>query len=139
ESGMGCGQARYGNSIRRTAHVVQSDLVAESDRLRVAAVFAADADLQIGFDVPATLGADTHQLADAFGVQYLEGIIGKNFSIDITREEAARVITAQTKSRLGQIVCAERKEVCVLRNLVGRQSRSRQLDHRADRVFDLET
>src|SRR5205814_5780543 len=100
---------------------------------------AADADLQIGFDVAATLGADTHQLADALSVQYLEGIIGKNFPIDIAGEKAARVIAAQTKSRLGQIVCAERKEVCVLRNLVGRQSRPRQFDHRADRVFDLKT
>src|ERR1041385_1088898 len=53
EGGMGCSQARYRHAIRRTAHVVQSNLITESDRLRVAAVFAADADLQIGFDVAA--------------------------------------------------------------------------------------
>src|ERR1043166_9908312 len=72
EGGMGCGQARYGHAIRRTAHVVQSNLITESDRLRVAAVFAADADLQIGFDVAATLGPDPHQLAAASGGEPLE-------------------------------------------------------------------
>ena len=45
--GLGGGQSRDGDSARAAAHVVQPDFVAEVDGLRIAAVFATDADLQV--------------------------------------------------------------------------------------------
>ena len=39
--------------------------MAEGDRVRIAAVLAADADLEVGPRLAAALGADAHELADA--------------------------------------------------------------------------
>ena len=46
---------------RRAAHVVQADLVAEHHAGGVAAVFAADADLELACDAAALLDAHLHQ------------------------------------------------------------------------------
>ena len=51
-------QPRHRHPIGRGADVVQADLVEEMDRRRIAAVLAADADLQIGPRLPAELDAD---------------------------------------------------------------------------------
>src|SRR5213594_1683090 len=79
-------------------------------------MFAADSYFKIRFDAAAALGAEAHQLAYAFAVEHLEGIVGKNLPVYIRRQEAARVIAAQAKSGLRQIVGAEREEVGMFSN-----------------------
>ena len=100
-------------------------------------MFAADADFEIGFDAAAALCGDAHQLAHAFAIEHLKRIVGKDFAIDISRQKAARIVAAQTKSRLRQIVSAEGKERSMLGDFVRGQSSTGQFDHRAHLVFDL--
>ena len=54
---------------RRAGDVVEPDVVEEVDGRRVAAVLAADAEVQVGVGGPAVLGRGPHQRADALGVQ----------------------------------------------------------------------
>ena len=56
----------------RAGDVVQPDAVEEVDGLRVAAVLAADADLQVGPGRASLPGRDLHQPADAVDVEALE-------------------------------------------------------------------
>src|SRR6188472_3225303 len=62
-----------GDPERRAGHVVQADLVEEMDGFGVAAVFPADAELEVRSAAP-TLGCpDLHQSTDAVGVDGLKG------------------------------------------------------------------
>src|SRR4029077_2915792 len=78
ERSLGRREAGDWDAERRAGDVVERELVAEGDRGRVAAVLAADADLELVARLPATLDADAHQLADALAVDGDEGIAGKN-------------------------------------------------------------
>ncbi len=100
-------------------------------------MLAADADLKIRLDAAAAFGAHAHQLAHAFAVEHLKRIVGKDFPIDIGREETPRVIAAQAECRLRQIVCAEREERSMLGDLVRGQRCPRQFDHGANFVVKL--
>src|SRR5260370_20252993 len=115
-------QPRDGDTIGRAAHIVQSNLVAESDRTGIAAVFAADSYFQIRLYVAATLGAEAHQLAYAFAVKHLKRIVDQNLPVDVGRQEPARVIATQTERRLRQVVCAEREKVGVFSDFAGGSS-----------------
>ena len=56
----------------------------------------------------------------------------------VVADEALVVVAAHAQTRLRQVVRAEAEELGVLSDLVGRQSSSRNFDHRADRVFDFD-
>src|SRR5690242_8115468 len=71
------------------AHIVQADLVTELHRVWVAALLAADADLQIRSRRPALLDAYLHERADAVGVDGLEGIAGDDIVLHVVADEAA--------------------------------------------------
>ena len=58
----------------RARDVVETRLLAEGDRGRIAAVLAADAELEVGAGRAAALGGDGDEFADAFGVQGHERI-----------------------------------------------------------------
>src|SRR5690242_16377467 len=62
------------HAIRRTRHVVQSDLVTEIHRRRIAAVLTADSHLQIAARGTATLHRDLHQFAHALAIDRDERI-----------------------------------------------------------------
>src|SRR4051812_35624261 len=62
------------DAIRRAAHVVEPEPVAERNRLRLAAVLAADAHLDLGLRGAPALDADPHQVADAALVDRLERV-----------------------------------------------------------------
>src|SRR5437868_2705893 len=62
----------------RARHVIEPDLVAERDRSRIAAVFAANADLEALAHLAAALDADPHQRADAVAVDRYERIARQN-------------------------------------------------------------
>src|SRR3954463_1931883 len=59
-------EARDRNHERRARHVGHAHLVTELHGRRLAAVLAADADLQVGTRAPPALDADLDQLADPF-------------------------------------------------------------------------
>jgi hypothetical protein len=65
----------------RAAHVIHADFVAEVDAVRVAAMFATNADFEVLVvlrltTIAAFLDADVDQLADAVDVDRLEGVDG---------------------------------------------------------------
>src|SRR4051812_48271103 len=68
ERGLRRGKPGDRHTERRARHVVKSDLVAERDRSRIAAVLAADANLEALAHLAAALDTDSHQRADAVAV-----------------------------------------------------------------------
>ena len=124
---------RYG----RAADVVEPEPVAERDRLRLAAVLAADAELEVLARAAAALDRDLHQVADAVLVDRLERVALEDAGLEVVREEAAGVVAGEAERGLRQVVRAEGEEVGVLGDLVGADARARQLDHRPDEVLEL--
>src|SRR5207244_5810348 len=57
-------ETRKRHAVRRAAHVVQTELVAELDGLRLAAVLAANAELDVGLRRAPALDADPHHVSD---------------------------------------------------------------------------
>src|SRR5438067_729623 len=104
-----------GHAVRRAADVVEAEPVAELDRLRVAAVLAADAELDRRLHLAPALDGDAHQLTDAFLVERLEWVALDDAFLEIEREELALgVVARHAESRLRQVVRPEREEVRVL-------------------------
>ena len=69
------GEAGDGYAERAAGHVVQTDLVAELDGGRIAAVLAADAEVQVGAGLAAESGGHLDELADADLVEAGERIV----------------------------------------------------------------
>src|SRR3954469_7602052 len=67
-------EPRERDAVGRAADVVEPEPVAEGDRLRLAAVLAADPELQVLLGATAALDGDPHQVADAFLVEVLERV-----------------------------------------------------------------
>ena len=74
ERGLRRGEPGERHAERRAADVVEPELVAERDRARLAAVLAADAELELGLRAAAALDGDAHQVADAVDVDRLERV-----------------------------------------------------------------
>ena len=111
--------------------------MAEMDGLRIAAVFAADAALEVFVGLAAELHGHVHQLADAAGVQRLERIRPENaglFLVHVVRQEAAGVIARESHGGLCEIVGAEGEEFRDLSDFPGQQGCAGKLDHRSDQV-----
>ena len=68
-------QPRNRDARPRTGHVIQPDVVAETNRLGVAPLFPADADLQVATLLSAALDRHLDQFADAFGVEDFERVV----------------------------------------------------------------
>src|SRR5919109_2748688 len=75
---LGGGEAREGDAVGRAAHVVEAQLVAESDGARVSAVLAADANLDVRLDRARALHPDLHELSHPTLIEGLERIRGKD-------------------------------------------------------------
>src|SRR5687767_5931708 len=67
-------EARDRHAIRRRRHVGQAGVVAERDRRRVAAVLAADADLETRTRLAPALDRDPHHGAHPVAVEHLERV-----------------------------------------------------------------
>src|SRR5512143_767369 len=61
-------EPRYRYSIRRRADVVETDLLEEMNRRRIAAVLAADSELQGRTGLASELNAHAHDRSDALGI-----------------------------------------------------------------------
>src|SRR5208283_1549131 len=115
------GKSCHGYAERTAAHVRQADAVAELHRRWLAAMLAANAELDIGTRLAALLNRDLHQLADTHLVNRLKRVAFDNFQLLILRQERTAIIAAHAERRLRQIVGAEAEELRVLRDLVGAQ------------------
>src|SRR3984957_6034149 len=99
-------KARDRHAERRAGNVVEPDLVAERDRSRVAAVLAADAELELRAYLAAALGRDPHQFADAIAIDRDERIDRQDALAGVDAEEARRIVAADAERGLGEVVGA---------------------------------
>ena len=110
ECGLRSSKPRDRNAIGRAGHVIQPDLVTEGDRGRIAAMFAANADLELRPRLAAALDADLDQFADAVAIDRDERIDLQNAARNIGAEESGGVVAADAVGGLRQIVGAEGEE-----------------------------
>src|SRR5207245_2594896 len=105
-------EARQRNAVRRARHVVETELVAESDALRLAAVLPADAHLQIRLRRPTALDRDAHQVTHAALIERLERIPFQHALLEIEGEELSLgVVAREPERRLRKVVRAEGEEI----------------------------
>ncbi|MPL66381.1 hypothetical protein SDC9_12054 [bioreactor metagenome] len=117
--------------------------MAELDALGLAAMFAADADLEIRPGRAAALDAQLHQFSDADLIDGHEGVLGEDglsaflLGLDVIGKEAPGVVPGKSKGHLGEIVGAEGEELRGLGDLIGEERRPGNFDHGAHEVFHL--
>src|SRR5262249_522167 len=104
-------QPRDRHAIGRARDVVETALVAEEGRGRIATMFATDAELQAVAHLATTLARDIDQLADALDVERGERVVLEDSALLVLLEERRRVIPAETVGGLGEVVGAEGKEL----------------------------
>src|SRR5438105_510340 len=99
-----------GDSVRRRADVGEPDRVEEMHRRRVAAMFAADAELDVGTRLPSALNAHRHEVADAVHVDRGERILLEDLLVLVDLQELADVVAREAERQLREIVGAKREE-----------------------------
>src|SRR5690606_19576837 len=92
DRGLGGGEAGDRHAVGRAGHVGEADLVAELHGVRVAAVLAADAELDAGAGGVALLGGDLDELADAGLVDRGERVLLEDLGLGVGAEEGAGVV-----------------------------------------------
>ena len=97
-------------------------------------MLAADTKLDVRAGGLTELASHLNELAYADLVELCERIVLVDLLIIVSAEELARVVTAETEGHLSKVVRTEGEVLCFLRDLVSRQSSSRDLDHGADLV-----
>src|ERR1700722_17488234 len=108
---LGGGETRDRYAERRARDVVEPDLVAERDRGRIAAVLAADAELEVLAHLAAALARDRDQFADALAIDRDERIDGENALRGVGAEKARGVVAADAEGGLGEIIGAIGEEL----------------------------
>src|SRR5262249_34680968 len=129
-------QARREHTERRAGDVRQPDLVAVHHRLRIAAVLAADSQLDVGPGLASPLYTHLHQLAHAFLVNGGKWIVLEHAFFDVGRQEGADIVARESVHGLSKVVGAEAEELRFYRDLIGDYAGARQLDHRPQQVID---
>src|SRR5215212_1537469 len=120
---LGGGHPRDRHAVRRAAHVVEPGHLEEGDRLGVAAVLAADAELQVRLRLAARPRREPDEPADAGPVDRLERAAVEDLRLDVPVQEAALdVVAREAERRLREVVRAEREEVRVLGDPVGHEA-----------------
>jgi len=104
---MGRREPRDGDAIGRTAHIVQSEFMAELDRAGIAAVFTADAELNPWAGLPAAGDGLSHQGPHPFSVEHREGICFHNIGRSIKIDELRRIVARETERGLSEVVRPE--------------------------------
>ena len=97
------GKTGDGDPEWRTGHVVEPGAVEEFHGIRIAAVLAADADLEFLVCLTTTFDAYFNKLAHAFLIKAGEWVVVKNFLILVGWKETGRVIPGKTQSGLREI------------------------------------
>src|SRR5437588_11471420 len=101
---LGGRHARDRHPVRRAAHVVEPRELEEGDRGGVAAVLAADAELQGGLGLAARPRRKAHQPADPRPINRLERATVHDPLLHVPRQEAALgVVAGEAERSLGQV------------------------------------
>src|SRR5262249_20344082 len=100
-------QSRDRHPIRGTAHIVESDLITELDRGRIAAVLAADSDFEVRPRGPALFEAHLDEDAHTIAIQLLERIGFQDPFRHVIHNDLAGIIAGETERRLSQVVRAK--------------------------------
>src|SRR4029453_5817173 len=125
------GQTGGFDTERRTAHVVEPELVTEDHGCRVAPVLAADPDVEARVRRPALLPRDAHEAPHPRLVDRDERVGGHELALLVHADELADVVAAEPERRLREVVGSEREELGGLGDLARGYRRARELDHRA--------
>ena len=134
DSSLSGGESCDGNTERAAGNVAQTDVVAELHGGGVAALLAADAQLDVRAGLTSQLRGHLDEAADAGLIQLGERIGLIDLAVIVGSEELARVVTAEAEGHLRQVVGAEGEELGLLGDGIRGQSRARDLDHGADLV-----
>src|SRR5229473_1555377 len=86
-------QPGHGYPVGRAGDVVQTAGAEEADRIGIAAVLAADTDLELGIRSSSLVRSQPDELADTLLVDRLEGVPGENLLVDVLRKEGAGVVS----------------------------------------------
>src|SRR5262249_16302752 len=92
--GLGSSESCNPHSERRAEDVVETDLVTEGDRGRIATVLPTNTDLELVARLAAALGADLHQLTHALAVDRHERVALEDAARRVGTEEARRIVAA---------------------------------------------
>src|SRR5438552_8959904 len=133
---LGRGQSRNRNPKRTATDVIQTEPVTELNAGRLAAVFAANPELDVRPSFASQIASDFHQAANALLIDRRERICIHNVELRVGGKKTAGIVPAHSQRRLCEIVCAKTEELGVARDLVGHERSARDFDHRADQVFE---
>jgi hypothetical protein len=92
--------------------------MAELNRTWVAAVFAADAKLNVGASLSAKFNRQFYEFADAVLVKSLERVALEYFITVVRWQELNRVVAGESERHLSQIVSSEAEELRFGRDFV---------------------
>src|ERR1700692_619281 len=108
--------------------------MAEADGIWIAAMFAANAQLEICARLSSTFRRNANKFSHAVAIDGNERIACNQTFREIFGEECARVVAADTECCLRQIVGAEGEELRALGDFTSAQGGARQFDHGTDEV-----
>src|SRR5215467_699567 len=111
--------------------------MAELHAVRLSAMFAADAELDIGASLLSFSDGHFHKLANTGLVNSGKRVFLDDFQFLVGAEEGTRIVAAHAERGLGKVVGAEAEELGGLRDFVRRKGAARNLDHGADQVVEL--
>ena len=132
DSCLGGCEAGDGYAERRATNVVETGFVAELNGRGFAAVFAANAALEVGTGVTALFYGHIDKLAYAVLVEHLEGVYLQNLLFKVNRQEAGDVVARITEGHLREVVRTEAEIFGAGSNLVGREGSTRNFNHRTN-------
>ena len=96
-----------------------------------------DTDLEVVDGLATALDTHFDELTDTGLVEAGEWVDVDHFSFLIGWQEGAGVVAAEAETGLGEVVSSEAEELSVLSNFVCSESRTWDLNHGADGVFQL--
>ena len=105
----------------------------EADRVRIAALFAADADFEIGVGRPPQIHAHLHQHAHALDVQRFERVVVKDPGFCVERQKLVfGVFSRERIGRLRQVIGTKGEKLGQFRQITGTGAGANGFDHRAE-------
>src|SRR5438132_2703875 len=119
--GLRRSQTRDRHAERRRADVVEPDFLEKPDRVRIAAVLAADPELEILACRAPLRHRDLDELADAGRFDRRERVVLHDLELGVVRKKRSRVVSRHAEPGLREVIGAEAEELGRLRDLVGRE------------------
>ena len=110
----------------------------ELDAFGLAAMLAANADLEVGAGLASTLAADFDHLAHTRLVDADKRIVFIEVVLDIEGQEIARIVAGEAIGRLGQVIGAEGEELGIFSDAIRDKTGTGQFHAGAHHVLDLD-